>query len=220
MPPYATAQDVKDHLRISEPAVGEASQDTDDGVIELLVAGVSDMIDRVTGRTFGASAASDRSFDLPGCQNRTPANANSYTNFLTPYPVWASHDTELLFDTDCISVNSVTNGDGTVIDSANWRLLPYNSYPKYGLKLLNGASWNSVNDGLIVVNGVWGYSPSVPMAIQTACIVWAASEYRKRTGEGESAGFVTPQGLRILPSGMPKSVAVVLNSFIRQGISA
>ena len=214
---YATVQDVKDHLRITEPGAGQPDQTTDDDVINALLNGVSDAIDRVTGRTFTLGAAASHSFEVPGAPSIRSVDYAYAASFYAP--TFDRNRGELLFDDDLVSVNSVTNADGTTIDPDNVRLMPLNHYPKYGLKLINGQEWQPNEDGLVVVNGVWAYAPTVPSAISEACIIWSASEYRKRTGEGESAGFVTPSGIRILPSGMPKTVAVILQSFVKTGMT-
>lgn len=187
--PYATLQNVKDYLTVNSVDA------TDDALIEFLLDGVTAAIDRVTGRTFAADGPTNRSFEVP----------------------WGSD--ELLFDHDLASLTSVLNANSGQIASSDYRLLPLNGYPKYGLRLLSNASWEQEDDGLVVVNGVWAYAPTVPDAIVHACVVWTAAEYRKRTGEGENGGMVTPDGVRILPAGMPKTVAVILNAYKRSGVA-
>ena len=71
-----------------------------------------------------------------------------------------SEKTELLLEDDLLQLTTLTNGDGTTIDSNDIALLPDNSDEPVGvLRLLNGEAFVYSTSPLnaIQVNGVWGW---------------------------------------------------------------
>jgi hypothetical protein len=86
----------------------------DDALGALLVNRVTDAIDRYCRRRFRAVTAT-RSFDVP------------------------EGDT-LFLDDDLLSITTLTNGDGNVITSASYVLLPKNKSPKYAIRLKENTS--------------------------------------------------------------------------------
>lgn len=119
---------------------GSTSTDTaDDAVIELLLNGASQYIERKSGRSF-----------LPYVETRY-------------YSVPKDGDLRYLeLDADLLEVFSITNGDGNTIPSTEYKLQPKNQSPYRGIRL-NGSSvfyWSvdSSGDGqdVISVSGIWG----------------------------------------------------------------
>ncbi len=168
---------------------------TDDAVIEDIIEGASRLIDTYTGRTFYA---------------RTDTH---YYNTPNSFEL-------LIEDDDLLTITTLTNGDGTVISSNNYKLLPLNESPKFMvyLKTSSGIIWtldsNSDPIGAITILGTWGFSSTAPDDVKQACLIISASEYRKRFGEGtESAATITPAGVVLTPQGMPKSAAQLLQSY-------
>ncbi|MBZ0310601.1 MAG: phage gp6-like head-tail connector protein, partial [Anaerolineae bacterium] len=80
----------------------------------------------------------------------------------------------LLLDEDLLSVTELTNGDGDVIASSDYVLLPSNHSPHYAIRLKasGSESWTYVDDpeNAIVVNGTWGFSNGTPDDVEQACI--------------------------------------------------
>ena len=64
----------------------------------------------------------------------------------------------LWLDRELLAVNTLTNGDGTVIDSASYRLLPRNEGHKTRIRLID-TTWTYTDDPVeaIEVDGVWAY---------------------------------------------------------------
>jgi len=63
---------------------------------------------------------------------------------------------------DLLEIVTLTNGDGTVITSGQYALLPRAGYPKYGIELLPSSSLVWTDDGVdwqgaITLDGLWGY---------------------------------------------------------------
>lgn len=63
-----------------------------------------------------------------------------------------------LGDADLLSVDSLTNGDGTSISSTSYWLEPRNKKPYRYIRLKSDESWVFNTDGEISVAGSWGYS--------------------------------------------------------------
>ena len=63
---------------------------------------------------------------------------------------------------DLLEIVTLTNGDGTVITSGQYALLPRTGYPKYGIELLPSSNLIWTDDGVdwqgaITLDGLWGY---------------------------------------------------------------
>lgn len=168
---------------------------TDDSVIEDIIEGASRFIDKYTGRTFYA---------------RTETH---YYDTADGYDLWLNDD-------DLLTITTLTNGDGVVITSGYYKLLPLNKSPKYMVYLepSSGYAWafdaNSEALGAITITGTWGYSATTPEDISMACLIIAASEYHKRFGQNTSSiATVTGAGVVITPQGIPKGAVDILEKY-------
>lgn len=162
----------------------------DDSAIEDMITETSRDIDRETGRRFYATTET-RYFNTPRLA------------------------TQLWFDDDLLSITTLTNGDGTVIAAANYKLYPLNTSPKYKLALLPSSSLyfttnaNGNDLGAVSLAGSWGYcaTASVPADIRKACKEAVVSALRRRFGNNITEGSkITAAGTVITPSGWPSSV--------------
>ena len=132
---YATLADYKAY---STARGQSASTDaTDDGVIVDLLEVASRYLDDKTGRQFYPSFET-RLYDIPS-------------------------DSELWLDGDLLSVTTLTNGDATVITTANYVLRPNNHTPYFSIKLKGDSSvaWEADADDdteqVISLLAWWGY---------------------------------------------------------------
>ena len=161
---------------------------TDDAVLETLIESTSRLIDSQTGRQFyGTSTA--RSFDLPTSQ-------------------------ELMFDIDCQTVTSITNGDGTVFAASDYVLLPSNNTPKFGVQLKAPNIWLPDSNGnalqVISVAGTFGLA-TPPADIVYACKVIAHAAYKRRFGENVSSiSTITGAGVVVEPQDIPGGAFLIL----------
>jgi hypothetical protein len=170
----------------------------DDALGALLVNRVTDAIDRYCRRRFRAVTAT-RTFDVP------------------------AGDT-LFLDDDLLSVTTLTNGDGNVITSASYVLLPKNKSPKYAIRLKENTStvWEgstTTDYQAISVAGPWGYSTTPADDIVQAAVRWAAWLYRQRDGAfGQTA---RPDiGVIETPLALPVDIERLLKPYKRWRIGA
>lgn len=167
---------------------------TDDAVIEDMVEMASRLIDAETHRTFYA---------------RTETRYFDYTS-----------ERGLMLDDDLLTITTLTNGDGTVITSADYKLFPLNLTQKDEVRLIQSSSiyWDtdaySNTEGVISIAGTWGYSATAPDNIKHACISIVVSAYHRRYGEGvEGAATITAAGVVITPKDIPADAWGIIKSY-------
>lgn len=192
---YSTLQEFKDYAFRGQ----EATDATDDAVIEDLVEAASRAIDRFTGRTFYARSET-RLYDTPGAAT-------------------------LWLDDDLLTVTALTNGDGTAIAASSYVLHPANATPYYAVELLgtDGVWWQLNSDSqsprrAIALEATWGYAAAAPDDVHLACLIVARDAYLKRYGDGdtgESSGAVTPDGVRLLPATFPRRARLMLGPYVK-----
>ncbi len=126
----------------------------------------------------------------------------------------------LFLDDDLLSVGTLTNGDGTVIASTEYRLLPTNGSPKYAIELYSGSSiaWNYLTnrEEAIQIQGAWGYASStltMPQEVRTATAKLAAWLYQTRDNTGEKVAFA--DGSMSIPPDAPPMVFKLLSRYVR-----
>ena len=124
-------------------------------------------------------------------------------------------DNTLMLDAPLLSVARLANGDGAVLASDTYRLLPRNGLPKWGIALLSGYAWQWAVDGEIAVTGVWGAAATVPEPVREACIVLAAWMF-KRYQAGLQDVTASPEiGQVIYAESVPKQVKALLAPYRR-----
>jgi hypothetical protein len=94
------------------------------------------------------------------------------------------YESTLLLDDDLISVTTLTNGDGAVIASTDYVLLPRNRTPKHGIRLINSKAWVTTAD--IQVAGSWGFSATPTEDVKRIVKRLAFFFWQKRTNTGEN----------------------------------
>lgn len=216
---YATLADFTAMLNPSGSFPAYSGSAADNGFIEDLITDSSRLIDQVTNRTFfmtggsSGSAAVTQYYDTPTERLSGETRPN----------LW-------LVD-DCLYISSVTNGDGTVIPSTEYVTQPYNSIHKTNIALRGSSSyyWQRDTAGdlerAIQVAGGWGYvdrAATDPLSLEIventrrACLIIAASLYRKRTGVSlEGIAQVTAAGVVVTPGGIPKDAWELIKNYSR-----
>lgn len=194
MADYTTVNEVKTYLHITGSG--------DDDLLADLVTRASRLIDDHCGRRFVAE------------------NQTRY------YDAVGSHISGnlLLLDADLLSITTLTNGDGSVIDSDDYILRPINWPPYFGiaLKVSGNVFWTYTGDpeGAISVVGSWGYSQTPPEPVVHATVRLAAWLYRQRdTGAEPTQIEVTERGVSVAPARLPRDVLDLLGPYVRLRIS-
>lgn len=174
----------------------ESTDALDDTVIDVLITEASRWIDHYTGRRFYSSTETHY-FDVPDGRL-------------------------LLLDDDLISVTTLTNGDTTVLTTADYMLLPYNVTPYYGIRLKESSSYiwevdsNNNRERVITIAGAWGYTATCPADVEVACQLICVSLYRNRFGPNTTgAATLTAAGVVITPQDIPASAIGLLRPYVR-----
>lgn len=168
----------------------------DDAAIENIIEGASRMIDNLAGRWFYPKTET-RYYDVP-------------------------EGREIHLDEDLLTVTTLTNGDGTVITSTYFSLIPRNHTPKHSLimKTTSNYSWAAGTDGdtegVISIAGTWGYAATTPDDIRQACLDISLSAYKRRTGENTTGvATVTAAGVVITPQDIPGGALAIIRRYKR-----
>ena len=125
----------------------------------------------------------------------------------------------LYFDTWAASINSVTNGDSTVITSTYYTTLPVNAAPYYGIKLKDSSGYvweadsNDDPEKAITISAKWAYSATAPADIVHATIRLVTWMYRQRDNSTDLDRPVLAEGVMVLPAQIPSDVTAVLDRY-------
>jgi uncharacterized phiE125 gp8 family phage protein len=168
---------------------------TDDSILTSLIERAQGVIEAYTGRKFEASTAT-RYFTNQSIEGR-----------------WL-----YLWGYDLLTVTTLTNGDGTEIAAANYRLEPRNETPKWAIRLDEDYTWEfDDSDDEISIAGTWGYTATPPNDIVHATIRLTAFLYRQKdTSADIDRPFVTGDGVTIMPSQIPNDVKAILDQYKRR----
>lgn len=106
--------------------------------------------------------------------------------------------------------SEVKNGDGSVIASNHYILLPRNVTPYYEIRLKQtaGIVWQYGDDpdNPIEITGRWAYSLKAPDDIKQGTLLLAAWLYRQAGASSDvDRAIATAEGLVIMPSALPKA---------------
>lgn len=120
----------------------------------------------------------------------------------------------LLLDAPLLSVTTLTNGDGSTIDSSKYRLYPRNSTPYFEIRLLStsNTNWTFDTDGEISVAGTWGYTSSAPDDVVHAVLRLAAYLYRQKDSQVFEATAAPELGIITVPKGIPDDVMKIIKA--------
>jgi hypothetical protein len=200
---YATLADFKSYISEMTGGIQSTYSAAENTVLQQFLDQADAEIESYTNRSFGQGA-------------------NNHTHYYTVNDI--SDDT-LYLDADLVSVTTLTNGDGTVISSSDYWLLPMNASVTgqngydgsfWGIKLKSTHQWQTPTDGRISLNGRWGFMQGVPVDV-VRCAMRIAYWYwtkRNQTGASDVAGEqITQQS-----DSYPLDVRIVLERYKRRVI--
>lgn len=158
-----------------------------------------------------------RRFEVTNANETRYFNQDSLLEWNTPRHVTYSWDQVLLantarvlwLDDDLVSVSTLTNGDGTIIPSSNYFLMPRNRPPYQYIRLKSTTAWVINIDLEIQVTGAFGYSLTADAGIQNAMKELVAYYYRLRDAPVFDV-IQLPSGAIQVPKGWPVNVEQIL----------
>ena len=188
MAKYVTIADLREYAAVTA--------NDEDSLLSDIIDQAQKIIENQVGFIFDASTDTDRTFD-------------------------AVDDVEgdtLWLDQWLLSVNSITNGDGTTVTSSQYVTEPRNDGPFYAIKIRSDASigWvaGSYHENAITVNGEWGYSASAPDDVKWAVLRLAKFLYQGRDHAADlDRPLLTGDGLTIMPGRIPSDVQRVIDFY-------
>lgn len=201
---YAALADFKSYITEMTGGIQTTYTTAENTVLQQFLDQADAEIDAYCGRSFGQGA-------------------NNHTHYYTKDDV---DDKTLFLDSDLVSITTLTNGDGTVISSSDYWLLPMNasitgqngydgSY--YAVQLKDGHSWEFDTDGRISVNGRWGWMQGAPTEIVRAAMRLAYWYWAKRNQTG--ATEVLGEQLSQQSDAYPHDVRIVLDRYTRRMVA-
>jgi hypothetical protein len=119
---------------------------------------------------------------------------------------------------DLVSVDTLTNGDGTEVSSDDFGLEPFSGPPYHRIYLLNGVYWRKDDSGrsTVTIAGDWGYSAACPDDVFVAILRIAQVNYLARRSGGMGAiTTATRAGLMMAPGKIPDDAAATLERYRR-----
>jgi hypothetical protein len=142
------------------------TDNSQDVLLDQLLAEARAEIDHICARTFEAGAAATRYFDAAAdVEGRT-----------------------LHLDRDLWSITSIVNGDGTTLLATDYVTRPRNDPPYYAidLKASSAQAWTYDEDSenAIAVTGVWAYSDTAPAIVSQVCRRLVELSYNQRAQGG------------------------------------
>ncbi len=136
---------------------------------------------------------------------------------------------ELWLDRDLAAINTVTNGDGTVVAANQYRVIPPNAIsdgiPIEAIKLKPsaGINWDLGDEDGIAISGKWAYSVSAPDDVVQA--MWRLAGYffgqKDNASDIDKPILISAEGnTSILPRQLPKDLKVLLAPYVRAGVTS
>jgi hypothetical protein len=122
----------------------------------------------------------------------------------------------LWLDDDLLSIETLTNGDTSVLTSPYYLLEPRNAAPYHRIRLKSTANWAFNQDGEIAVAGVWGYTLDADDLVRQACLWLASYFYRLKDSQVFDVTATPELGQITIPRGMPVQLQVHLTSLRRR----
>ncbi len=171
--------------------------DNDDVLIADLILSAQAFLELETDKVFDVSVATTRYFTY----GRDTAR-DGLTLYLDQYLAAAT---------------TITNGDGTVISSGNYKLFPLNRAPYSEIRLLanSGHYWtyNDDPEGAIAINGLWGWSSTPDASIKQLMRRLVGFFYRQKDAQAyDMTGFSEIGQIRVKHK-LPEDIEAMISYY-------
>lgn len=125
----------------------------------------------------------------------------------------------LYLDEDLCSITTVTNGDGAVIASTSYVVIPRNRPPWHEIKMKNSVStfWTYEDDpeDAISITGKWGWSTAPSDDIKRVCKRLAVFFYRSKDSQVFDMTAFTEGGTARINRRIPSDVIEMLAPYVK-----
>ena len=186
-----------------------------------------DITDAGTGTHTLTLADNDDTF-LEACIDRAESRMKRYLGF----SLYETADTTrnfdsvadvdgltLYFDTWLASITTITNGDGTELETTDYVTQPRNDAPYYAVKLKNssGYVWETDSsddpEDAIEVEGLWAYYATLPDDVVQLTCRYAAWLYRQRDSHTDIDRVIVADGVVAMPGSIPADIREDLDAY-------
>lgn len=141
------------------------------------------------------------------------------------------HGLELWLDKDLAAINTITNGDSTLVTTGQYTVIPPNAIADgkpieaIKLKASAGVQWTYTDDpeGSIAISGKWAYSVEAPDDVVQATFRLAGYFFQQKDNGSDidKAILISAGGnTTILPPRLPDDVKKLLAPYVKSGITA
>lgn len=182
---YVTVERIKGYLGIEE------EETSDDVLLEELLLSSEDFIDKYTGNTF-VSVSKTKYYQHSNLVGRT-----------------------LVLDDYLQSITTLTNGDGNILTSEKYILMPKNGSAYSEILLKSDYSWefDDILESFITIVGMWGLFSTAPQEIAHATIRLVSYLYRQKDNHQDLDRTIVAGNSTILPQNLPIDVKMILNKY-------
>ena len=157
--------------------------------LDFLIQAVTERIERYCDRVF----------------TRVPADGEEERQFL-------GAGSSILTIDDLLSWTSVTVDDAEV-QLTDLRRMPFGKTPTTWLVYESGAEWERGAE--VAVEGVWGYSETLPWPVWNAAVAWVVRELERAKTAYQDASASVDVGQLIYAKAVPADIREVLNEYRR-----
>ena len=141
------------------------------------------------------------------------------------------HGLELWLDKDLAAINTITNGDSTLVTTGQYTVVPINAIADgkpieaIKLKASAGVRWTYTDDpeGAIAISGKWAYSVTAPDDVVQAMLRLAGYFFQQKDNASDidKTILISANGnTSILPPRLPDDVKKLLVPYVKSGITA
>lgn len=190
---YPVLDDLKSYLDIDSV--------TDDVILQTFLDNAIQYVETYTSRTFVR-----------------PALSETRTVVIDPNIITSPWSGYLILNLEGEDIESVVTITNTALDPiTDFNLWPKNRPPHFGLEMITFSEWTT--GSTVDIDAFWAYSENCPDDVSQAIIRLASHFYRQKDTQMSTdvdSVVVSPSGVMIKASAMPRDVSMMLTRYMRQ----